>query len=336
MDLPGHRARPIGLGLLGCADIATRRVLPAVRATPGIRLAAVASRTAARAESVAAEFGGRPVRDYRAVLGSPDVDAVYVPLPNELHADWIERALAAGKHVLAEKPLTTSFERTSELVDVASAAGLVLRENFMFLQHVQHEHVRRLLAEGAVGELRVLSAAFTIPPRPPDDIRYQPSLGGGSLLDNGVYPIKAAQLFLGTGLDVLGANLRCAAEVDTAGSALLARSDGVTAHLSFGMEHFYTSRYELHGSAGRITVDRAFTPPATYAPVIKLEREDGTHEIPVEPDDQYAKSIAAFVRAVRGSGEPTGAEVVDHARLVRDVRKMAEKAPLATPAADGR
>jgi dTDP-3,4-didehydro-2,6-dideoxy-alpha-D-glucose 3-reductase len=317
----------VALGLLGCADIATRRILPVLDRIPGVRLAAVASRTAARAHAVTARFGGEPVEGYPALLERPDVDAVYLPLPAGLHHTWIRRALEAGKHVLAEKPLTTSEAETRDLVGLARARGLVLMENFMFPHHRQHETVRALVADGAIGEVRSFSASFRIPARPPGDIRHRPELGGGALLDVAGYPIRAAQLFLGSALEVTGASLRGlpGMEVDIGGELLLRRADGVGALLGFGIADFYESGYRLHGSLGRLSVTHVFTPPANHQPVVRIDRRQRREWIELEPDDQYHRAVAAFVDAVR-SGTPVDHDpVLTQARLVDQARQLADR-----------
>ncbi|MGK5729255.1 Gfo/Idh/MocA family protein [Streptomyces sp. URMC 124] len=321
------RAAPVRLGLLGCADIALRRMLPAVERTEGIVLTAVAARDAARAERVAQQYGAEAAAGYAELLERDDVDAVYVPLPSSLHAEWTERALLGGKHVLAEKPMTLDAGETARLVELARSRGLVLMENFMFVHHPQHRRVRQLLDEGAIGELRTLHAAFTIPPRPDGDIRYRADLGGGALFDVGVYPLRAAQLLLGPGLEVAGADLRTDPErgVDVAGSVLLARPDGVTAHLTFGMEHHYTSRYEVLGSAGRLRLDHAFTTPAGHRPVIAIERQGGAEELELEAFDQVTAAVRAWVTSIgSGAGTTTGEATVRHAQLVADVHRAGQ------------
>ncbi|MDF3293380.1 Gfo/Idh/MocA family oxidoreductase [Streptomyces sp. RB6PN23] len=312
------------VGVMGCAEIARRRILPAMKAHPLIELAAVASRDAAKAAETARQFDCRPVVGYEALLADDTVRAVYVPLPAALHAPWVEAALAAGKHVLAEKPLTTDPARTRELLDTARARAVVLMENVMFVHHAQHATVSRLVAEGEIGELRSLHATFTIPALPDDDIRHQPELGGGSLYDVGVYPVRAAVHFLRGKLEVRGAVLEHTPgrRVDTAGAALLRARDGVTAHLAFGMEHAYQSRYELSGSSGRILVDRAFTPPADHPPRILIESRAGTRSYPLPPDDQVANTLTAFVSAVR-TGSCASADCLAQADLLAGIRRAA-------------
>ncbi|WP_043174235.1 Gfo/Idh/MocA family protein [Streptomyces sp. NRRL B-24484] len=292
---------PVRIGIMGCADIARRRMLPAMAAADDMEVVAVASRTGPTAEELAGAYGCRPVTGYDGLLALPEVDAVYVPLPLALHARWAEAALRAGKHVLVEKPLTADPRETRRLLDLARSRGLVLMENVMFVHHHRHDAVRRLLEHGAIGELRSFHADFTVPRLPDDDIRYRPELGGGALWDVGLYPVRAAMHFLGDDLEVVGAALGAGPgrRVDTSGAVLLRRRDGVTAQLAFGLDHAYASRYRLCGSTGQIRVDRAFAPPADHVPVIRVDSGTGSREIPLAPDDQVRNSLGAFTAAVR-------------------------------------
>ncbi|MFD4693979.1 Gfo/Idh/MocA family protein [Streptomyces sp. NPDC058463] len=318
---------PLRIGVVGCAGIAWRRMLPAIERNPDVELVAVASRDEAKARRFTRRFGGDPVAGYDQLLSRDDIDAVYVPLPALLHAEWIERALLAGKHVLSEKPLAATSEDAAALVKLAESRGLALLESFMFLCHPQHARVRQLVADGVVGELRTLTAEFAFPAKGEDDIRYRPDVGGGALTDIGVYPVRTALLYLGEELDVLGAALHMDHRlgVDLGGSALLANRDGVTAHLTWGMEHAYRSRYALWGSAGRISTSWAYTPPPTHGPVIRIERQDHVEELTLPAEDQFAHVVAAFVARVR-DGLPSGLEgesVLSQARLVDRVREQA-------------
>ncbi|MFJ9946687.1 Gfo/Idh/MocA family protein [Kitasatospora sp. NPDC091207] len=314
----------VRIGVIGCAGIAVRRMLPAFAADPGVEIVAIASRTREKAERVVERFGGRAVQGYAALLELDEVDAVYVPLPASLHAEWVEAALGAGKHVLAEKPLAADATRTGQLLALAGELGLALMENVMFVHHPQHEAVRRLVADGAIGELRALHAAFTVPALAETDIRYRAELGGGALADVGVYPLRAALHFLGPGLEVVGARLARGhgRGVETSGAALLSTAEGIVAQLTFGMEHAYLARYELWGSEGRVTVDRAFTPPADFVPAVGLDRGGAREEIRLDPHDQVAALVTAFVAAVRAGAAPHE-ETLRQARLLDDVRRLA-------------
>ncbi|MET7395827.1 Gfo/Idh/MocA family oxidoreductase [Dactylosporangium sp. NPDC005572] len=293
------------MGVLGCADIAWRRTLPAMAADPLTEVVAVASREPAKAARFAARHGGEPVTGYAALLERDDVDAVYIPLPALMHAEWIERALLAGKHVLVEKPMTGGHAETRRLLALARERGLVLLENFMFLFHSQHSAVRKLVADGAIGELRGFGSAFTIPPKPPGDIRYLPAVGGGAFLDFGGYPVRAALHFLGSDLDVVGAVFRRDRTSGSvlSGSVLLCTPDGVPAELTFGMEHSYRNSYHLAGSTGRLLLDRVFTPPESHQPVLRVVRQDHREEFVLPADHQFANVVGAFAQAVLAGGD---------------------------------
>ncbi|MFF6783330.1 Gfo/Idh/MocA family oxidoreductase [Streptomyces sp. NPDC012510] len=324
--------RTVRVGVLGCADIAWRRVLPAIVAEPRMRLVAVAGRDPAKARRFTDRFGGEPVKGYERLLDRTDLDAVYIPLPTGLHAPWAVRALRSGLHVLVEKPLATSRAEAVDMLDTARAAGLTLMENLMFLHHRQHEEVRRLVMAGEIGEPRSFSGAFGIPPLPSGDVRHRADLGGGALLDVGVYPLRAARLLLGPDLDPVGAVSRVSPMlgVDVAGHVLLTTPGGVTAELSFGFEHAYRCSYALWGSTGRIVLDRAFTPPPTLRPVLRLEKQDHVQEFTLPADDQYAAVVRSFAAAVLDGVPPRDrdedllgmSDLVDRVRAcAREIRR---------------
>lgn len=319
---------PLRIGVMGCASIARRRMLPAMAELDEIEIAAVTSRNADAAREVACRYDCRPVVGYSVLLELDEVDAVYIPLPLRMHAAWVEAALSAGKHVLVEKPAAERAVDVRRLRALAADNGLVVMENVMFVHHSQHSTVRRLVSDGAIGELRSLHAGFTVPRRPDDDIRYAPALGGGALGDVGIYPIRAAAHFLGNDLVVSGAVLSRGAgrSVETSGAVLLSRPDGVTAHLTFGLEHAYLSAYELRGSTGRLLVDRAFTPPADYQPVVRIDSVSGMREKRLAADDQVLNTLAAFVAAVRCGGLPEAAEAdwLCQAELLDRIREIGQ------------
>ncbi|MFD5453953.1 Gfo/Idh/MocA family protein [Streptomyces olivaceus] len=319
------------LGLLGCAGIAQRRALPSLARLRDFALTAVASRDADKAKRFARRFGGEPVAGYEELLAREDLDAVYIPLPAALHAPWAARALEAGLHVLVEKPAAVTTEEANRLSRLARERGLVVMENFAFVHHSQQQSVRVLLAEGAIGELRSLSAEFAFPPLPDTDIRHLPELGGGSLLDAGVYPLRAARMFLGDDLQVTGATLRSHPEhqVDVAGAALLTGPSGVSAQVNFGFVHSYRCGYTLWGSAGRISLNRAYSAPDDFAPTLTLERDRRTEERRLAPDQQFTTLFRRFAAAIR-RGDVAGPahDVERQARLVEQIVATARRFPL--------
>jgi predicted dehydrogenase len=288
-------SQPLRVGVLGCADIALRRVAPALTALSETTVTAVGSRSPARAAAFARAFGCAAT-DYEGLLARDDIDAVYLPLPPGLHFDWARAALLAGKHVLVEKPLTPTAEQAAVLADLALARGLVLRENFMFLHHRQHDVVRRAAAGGMLGTPRSLSAEFSIPPRPDGDIRYDPALAGGALVDLGCYPIRLAQFLLGDDLTVTGAELTTdpGEGVDLRGAVTMTSGRGVTADLRFHLGGAYTNEYTYRGDRRAVRVARAFTPPADFVP--ELRCSDG-ERLAAGAQDQVRSAMAAFASA---------------------------------------
>ncbi|GGP00684.1 Gfo/Idh/MocA family protein [Wenjunlia tyrosinilytica] len=314
----------LNVGVLGCADIAQRNTIPALMAEPSVRLVAVASRGREKAEAFARRAGCEAVTGYAALLDRVDIDAVYIPLPPALHAEWVGKALAAGKHVLAEKPLSTDAAEAVALVGAARSGNRLLVENFAFLHHSQHAAVRRLIDEGTIGEPRSMTAEFGFPPLDPADIRYQRSLGGGALLDAGVYTLRAAGLFLGPDVRVEGAVARWdrSTGVDVGGAALVSTPDGRSGHLSFGFDRSYRCTYTVWGSEGTVTLERAFTTPPTLRPVVRIQRQDHFEERTLAPDHQFANLVGAFARTVLEGGDlsASGHEILRQAGLVDAVR----------------
>lgn len=319
---------PIRVGVLGCARIARRSVVPALRAVPGLRLAGVASRSADKGHEFAAAFDCAFLGDYAALLARADVDAVYMPLPTGLHAEWAARALRAGKHLLVEKSLAASLAEAETLVALARANRCVLMENYMFRYHAQQAAVQAIVRE-ALGEIRFFRATFGFPPLPPGDFRYDRALGGGALLDAGGYPLQACQLFLDGDVRVLAACLNGApGGVDLWGGAMLeAERDGrrVPAQIAFGFDQFYQCGIEIVGQAGRVTTTRTFTAGPDVVPTAVLETPGRKTEIPLPTDNHFIRILEAFERRVRaGEWDAPCAENLRQARLQDQVRRLAE------------
>src|SRR5688572_20014990 len=184
-------------GILGTARI-NRRLIPAFRASKRGRLAAVASRDLARAAAHAGEHGiPRAIQGYQSLLDDPGIDAVYVPLPNTDHVPWTLAAIAAGKHVLCEKPLALEPADVDRLAAAAAAARVIVEEGFMYRHEPLTARVMALLSDGAIGSVRAVVSGFTFALESPANIRLDRSLGGGALWDVGGYPVTYAQLIAG-------------------------------------------------------------------------------------------------------------------------------------------
>jgi len=289
-------------------------------------LVAVASRTREKVAAFAEEFGCEAVIGYGALLERADIDAIYMPLPTGLHDEWVARSLAAGKHVLAEKSLAINLASAERMIAAARERDLLVMEDFMFKYHSQHGFVRRLLDEDRVGEPRVMRSSFGFPPLPEGNFRYDEALGGGALLDAGAYTLQASQLVLGPRLQVLASHLGSVpgSDVDMGGAALLRSDEGIVSQVAFGFDNFYQCNYEIWGSAGKITVERAFTPPPTFSPRVILERQGEREEFDLPPDDHFRNILLEFARCVaEGSFETHWEACLNQARLIQQVRDMA-------------
>jgi predicted dehydrogenase len=185
-------------GMLGAANIARTRVLPAMALAPSVELTAVASRTLSAATALCAEFGiERPYGSYEELLADPDIDAVYLPLPNQLHAQWSIRAMEAGKHVLCEKPLCLTPAEIERVREVRDRTGRHIEEAYVYRNHPQWSAVDDVLAAGTIGEVRSAHLTMAMSFLDPNDIRNSPELGGGSLYDMGGYVISACRMIFG-------------------------------------------------------------------------------------------------------------------------------------------
>jgi NDP-hexose-3-ketoreductase len=314
----------IRLGVLGCAAIATRSVIPAVKSIDSFELVAVASRTKAKAEQVATRFNTEAIEGYQTLLERDDINAVYVPLPTGLHDEWLHKALDAGKHVLAEKSLAESYSSCQQLVEKAAQKGLLLMEDFMFRYHAQHVFVRDLISRGEIGEVRLFRSSFGFPPFPSGNFRYDKSLGGGALLDAAAYTIKATQLFLGFDVEVKAATLHYdkALGVDLYGGAFLVNNQGIASEVAWGFDNFYQCNYEIWGSKGKIVAERAFTPPPDMKPKIVLEQAEKRVEFLAPNDNHFVNILKEFHRAiVERDIKAHLEETLNQSRLLEDVRQ---------------
>ncbi len=268
--------KKINIAVLGCAAIAERSVIPALLDLPAhYSLVAIASRNTDKANEFARRFNTKAYTGYQQAIDDKTIDAVYIPLPNSLHFEWVQKSLKAGKHVLVEKSLACTYNEALELNKLAREGNLALVENFQFRFHSQLAYIKDLLQNGTIGEIRCIRSSFGFPGLPTEsDIRYQKVLGGGALLDAGAYPIKIAQIFMGNDIEVKAANLNSieAKEVDIWGGAYLKQTKGnLFAEIAFGFQHFYQCNIEIWGSQGKLYSNRIFTAGNNVKPEIEIE-----------------------------------------------------------------
>jgi D-xylose 1-dehydrogenase (NADP+, D-xylono-1,5-lactone-forming) len=294
--------RPLRLGLLSTANI-NRQVIRAAATTDAVDIVAVASRDVSRAEAYAREHGiDRAHGTYEALLEDPGVDAVYVSLPNSLHVTWSIRALEAGKHVLCEKPLARTAAEAERAFDAADRAGRVLAEAFMYRHHPQTRVVAELVAEGAIGELRAIRAAFSFPLADSANVRLRPDLDGGALMDVGCYCVSGTRLLAGEPEHVSGEQVRGVSGVDVtfAGTLRFARDVVAVFHASMALP--LRQELEALGSEGTLLVQAPWR--VDLGGDVLLRRGDGVERVEVPQADAYALELEDLAAAVAGERGP--------------------------------
>ena len=300
---------PVRWGIIGAADIAIKKVIPAMRASRLSVPFAIASRDLAKARAAADLLGiPRAYGSYEELLADPDVEAIYNPLPNHMHVPWSIRAAQAGKHVLCEKPIALSAAEARSLVAARDAASVQMAEAFMVRTHPQWAEVKRLIDDGRIGTLRLVSGHFSYYRRDPDDIRSKADWGGGALMDIGCYPIFIARwMFDAEPTDVVAMIDRDPElRIDYLTSALMRFPSGQATFACAGQLVPF-QRMQLFGDRGRIEVEIPFNAPPDRGCRIFLD--DGSKlggagavvvELPVA--DQYTLQADAFSEAIRGVG----------------------------------
>jgi len=314
---------PLRLGLLSTANI-NRAVLAGAAATDAVEVTAVASRDRGRAEAYAAEHGlARGHGSYEALLEDPEVDAVYVSLPNALHVEWSIRALEAGKHVLCEKPLTRRPADAEAAFAAAGRAGRVLAEAFMWRHHPLALRLEELIAGGVVGEVRMVRAVFSFSLRHEGDVRLDAALDGGALMDVGCYCVSALRLVGGEPERVAGRQVLSAGGVDVRFTGTAAFPGGALGSFDCGLDVAPRSGLEVAGSDGVLFLA---DPWKATVPAIEVRRSGSVERVEVDNPDPYTCELEDFAAAVRGDGPPRlGAEdAIAQARTIAALYASAE------------
>jgi predicted dehydrogenase len=302
-------SEPVKWGVLGVAKIATEKVIPAMQRGAMCRIEAIASRDGPRARAAAEELGiPRAYGSYEALLADPDIEAIYNPLPNELHVPWTEKALAAGKHVLCEKPIGLDAEEARRLVAARDNSGKLVAEAFMVRFHPQWRRAREIVRAGAIGEIGAIQTLFTYRLLDPENVRNKPP-GGGGLYDIGCYAILTARYIFGAEPVRVAACLDVDPNfgTDRLASAILEFPGGRHLTFSAATQLAGAQRVVIAGTAGRIEVKIPFNAPIDRPTEIVVDSGADlvgggarTETFPV--CDQYTLQGDAFARAVRGQG----------------------------------
>ncbi len=296
-------------GLLGTARI-NRALIPPLRMSPRNRLTAVASRSAEKARAYASEWEiPRWFGSYEALLADPDIDVVYIPLPNSLHAEWTIKAVQAGKHVLCEKPLAVTVAEVDAVAAAAAEAGVVVAEAFMYRHHPQTLKVKELIAGGAIGQLRLVRGGFTFNLTRPGDVRLAAELVGGSIWDVGCYPISFARVAAGAApVEVFGWQETAPSGVDLAFTGQMRVPGGVFAQVDSGLRAALRMTMEFVGDAGRMTLTNAFKPDADSR--VYLWRGDELEVLTFPAQELYLGEVEDMADAIL-LGQPPRISLAD-------------------------
>ena len=297
--------QPLQLGILGVSGFFQKRIAIPVAQSPLIDLVAIASRSQDKAAQAAQEYGiTRSYSDYESLLADEAVEAVYIPLPNHLHAPWIKKAADAGKHILCEKPIALNAEEARESIAYATGKGSKVMEAFMYRFHPQWRHARKLIRMRELGTVQFINVFFGYNNNNADNIRNQKEAGGGALLDVGCYAVSASRFLLGDEPQrVLSvAQIDKSFETDVVLTGLL---DFGAARSSFTVatQTFPYQRVDVHGTSGVMTIDIPFNTHADVEARLTVTNSVGTREVYFEPVDQYILEFESFARAVRGEQE---------------------------------
>ena len=312
------------------SQVAVKAVMPAIAASPRARLVAAASQSASAIAPTAAH---RIYTSYAPLLDDPDVEAVYVPLPNSLHREWVERAARAGKHVLCEKPLAPTAADASAMAAAAAAAGVALIEAYMTPFHPRAAAIDALVRDGRLGEMRFARAAFTGVLDRADDHRWRPQMGGGALLDVGIYCV--APLLAAAGrppVRMAAAASRTASGVDASFSAWLDFGGGFAAAIECSFDAPGRQSLELVGTDAAVLVDRAFTPGPEDVLFTLRGRDGRTREVVAGGDDPYRAMIDHCHEVVREGAAPRRS-AADSIALLAVLDRLREAADIAPPTA---
>lgn len=314
-------------GILSTAGIARSAFVPGIHASDH-DLHAVASRDPDRADSFADDVGATvSYGSYDDLLADDDLDAVYIPLPNGLHAEWSMRAADHGLHVLSEKPLASDAEEAREVVDHCDDAGVTLMEGFMWRYHPRTERAVEIVDEH-FDDIRDVEARFTFSLRgSPDDVRLDPDLAGGSLMDVGCYAVNTTRLLLGEPerAHAVAADTRNAG-VDSAFSGILEYEDDRMARVSCGFDTQLHQRYRVDAVSGWLEVEDAYN-PADPETTLRYRVDGETHEESFDPSDQFQLEIEHFADCVAAGDAPRtdGREAVKNMRVIDALWNAAEQ-----------
>jgi predicted dehydrogenase len=300
--IPLENVTRIRIGILGAAKIVPLALIDPAHAVPEVEISAVAARDSSRAYAFAHKHKiPRVHENYDALLDDPDIDAIYNPLPNSLHATWTIKALEAGKHVLCEKPFASNAAEAAAMCDAAERAGLVLSEAFAYRYHPLAAQMKAIVQSGELGKLRHIEAHFCFPLPIPGNIRWRYDLSGGSLMDAGCYPVSLVRWLAGSEPTVVRARaIEIRPQVDRSMTADLQFENGCTGRIVCSMlSHvLLDSSAVVVGDTGKLSIFNPYHPH--YLNFMRLRTKQGTKRERIAGDNVYVCQLRAFAKAIRG------------------------------------
>jgi predicted dehydrogenase len=293
---------PIRIGVLGAAAIVPMALTNPARSVPEAQVLAIAARDPKRAQAFAHKHNiPRVHQTYSDLLADPEIDAIYNPLPNSLHAAWTIRALKAGKHVLCEKPIASNAQEAEEMARIAQETGLVLSEAFAYRYHPLTAQVKKIIARGAIGNIKHIDAQFCFLLPSPKNIRFNYELAGGALMDCGCYPVSLIRYLAEEEPTVERAKASLfAPQVDHKMTADLSFTDGHTAHLECDMlsPRLFRSFLRVEGDAGTLRVINPYHPH--WFNWLSVRGRNSSQSEHIRGENAYTWQLRAFIKAIRG------------------------------------
>ncbi|CDO88678.1 oxidoreductase [Mycobacterium triplex] len=318
---------PLRIGILGAAAIAPTALVKPAKDNPDVVVAAVAAREGARARAFAAKHGiARAHDDYAALIADPDLDAIYNPLPNGLHGKWTRAALAAGKHVLCEKPFTANAAEAREIADLAAKSDRVVMEAFHYRYHPQTLRVEEIIASGELGKLTHVEATLCFPLPKFSDIRYNYALAGGATMDAGCYTVHMVRTFGGSTPEVVSAQAKLHdPQIDRAMTAELRFAGGHTGRVRCSMwsRRLFDISARVVGERGRLHVLNPAMPQMFHRLSVRTADDNRVESFPRRAS--YAYQLDAFAAAVL-RGEPvktTARDAIENMTVIDDIYRAA-------------
>ena len=300
----------IKFGIIGCSRIAKRSVIPALIKSEFAEIEIIGSRSIDKAKTFSNEFDCKKYGTYEDVISDDSIDVIYISTPIGTHEEWTIKAASAGKHILCEKSSTTSFESAKKMVRHCKQNDVRIMEGFVFRFHPQHQKVKELINNNKIGNLVSFNGSFGFPAFPEGDIRYDSKLGGGFLNDSGCYPINASRMIFEE--EPIGVSSSLSIDVktgvDISGTSYIVYKNGKTASITYGNGIYYQSKYDVWGTDGIISLERAYSVPPDFKTNVNIQyssennwdsRKHENYEI--NAIDHFTEMINAFCLEISGN-----------------------------------